>query len=79
MVHINPGGQTNLQGHMDTNMHPHRFMYATQMKILNGTSAHKQALVFMCLHNDSFENAVGKGKIAHHEHFLLFQQCFLTF
>ena len=32
----------------------------------------KQALVFMCLQNKSFENTVGKGEIARNEQFLLF-------
>ena len=32
----------------------------------------KQALVFMCLQYKSYENTVGKGEIAHNEHFLLF-------
>ena len=38
----------------------------------------KQALVFMCLKYNSFENTVEKGEIAQNEQFLLFQQCFLT-
>ena len=37
----------------------------------------KQALVFTCLQYKSFEITVGKGKIACHEQFLLFSQCFL--
>ena len=37
----------------------------------------KQALAFTCLQYKSFENAVGKGEIAHYEQFLLFSQCFL--
>ena len=37
----------------------------------------KQALVFTCLQNKSFENTVGKGEIALYEQFLLFPQCFL--
>ena len=37
----------------------------------------KQALVFTCLQKNSFENAVGKGEIAHKEQLLLFPQCFL--
>ena len=37
----------------------------------------KQALVFTCLQNKSFENTVGKGEIARNEQFLLFPQCFL--
>ena len=37
----------------------------------------KQALVFTCLQYMPFENAVGKGEIAHNEQFLLFSQCFL--
>ena len=37
----------------------------------------KQALVFMWLQYKSFENTVGKGKIARNEQFLLFPQCFL--
>ena len=37
----------------------------------------KQALVFTCLHNNSFENTVGKEEIARNEQFLLFPQCFL--
>ena len=37
----------------------------------------KQALVFTCLHYQSFENTVGKGEIARNEQFLLFPQCFL--
>ena len=32
-----------------------------------------------CLLEESFENAVGKGEIAHNEQFLLFAQCFLLF
>ena len=32
----------------------------------------KQALVFTCLQYKSFENAAGKGEIAHNEQFLLF-------
>ena len=32
----------------------------------------KQALVFTCLQHKSFENTVGKGKIARNEQFLLF-------
>ena len=32
----------------------------------------KQALLFTCLQYKSFENTVGKGKIAHSEQFLLF-------
>ena len=31
----------------------------------------------MCLQYESFENTVGKGKIACNEQFLRFQQCFL--
>ena len=38
----------------------------------------KQALVFTCLQNKSFENTVGKGEIAHDEEFLLFPQVFST-
>ena len=37
----------------------------------------KQALVFTCLQNMSFENNVGKGEIARYEQFLLFPQSFL--
>ena len=37
----------------------------------------EQALDFMYLHHKSFDNAVGKGEIAHNEQFLLFPQCFL--
>ena len=37
----------------------------------------KQALVFTCLQDKSFENTVGKGEIARNEQFLLFPQCFL--
>ena len=37
----------------------------------------KQALVFMCLLNMSFQNTVGKGEIACNKQFLLFPQCFL--
>ena len=39
----------------------------------------KQALVFTCLHLESFGNTVGKGEIARNEQFLLFPQCFLHF
>ena len=39
----------------------------------------KQAFVFMCLQDRSFENNVEKGEIAHNEQFLLFPQCFLPF
>ena len=39
----------------------------------------KQALVFMCLQFECFENTVGKGEIAPNEQFLLFPQCFLPF
>ena len=38
----------------------------------------KQALVFMCLQCKYFENAVGKGDIAHNEQFLLFPQYLLA-
>ena len=38
----------------------------------------KQALVFMCLQNKTFENTVGKGEIARNEQFLLFPQWFLA-
>ena len=38
----------------------------------------KQALIFMCLHHKSFENTVGKGKIARNQQFFLFPQCFLA-
>ena len=38
----------------------------------------KQALVFTCLRNKSFENTVGKGEIARNEQFLLFPPCFLS-
>ena len=41
-----------------------------------GLPFHKQAFVFTCLQNKSFENTVGKGEIARHEQFLLFPQCF---
>ena len=34
----------------------------------------KQALVFTCLHLESFENTVGKGEIAHNENFLHFRR-----
>ena len=37
----------------------------------------KQAIVFTCLQYKSFENTLGKGKIARKEQFLLFPQCFL--
>ena len=37
----------------------------------------KQALVFTCLQDWSFENTAGKGEIACNEQFLLFRQCFL--
>ena len=37
----------------------------------------KQALIFKCLHYNSFENTVEKGEIAHNEQFLLFPQHFL--
>ena len=37
----------------------------------------KQALLFTCLQYKSFENTVGKGKIARNEQFLLFPHCFL--
>ena len=37
----------------------------------------KQALVFMCMLYKSFENNVGKGKIACYKQFLLFSLCFL--
>ena len=37
----------------------------------------KEALVFTRLQYKSFENAVGKGEIAHNEKFLLFPRCFL--
>ena len=37
----------------------------------------KQALVFTCLQDKSFENTVEKGEIAQDEQFLLFPQCFL--
>ena len=37
----------------------------------------KQALVFTCLQDKSFENTAGKGEIARNEQFLLFPQCFL--
>ena len=37
----------------------------------------KQALVFMCLQYKSFENTVGKGKIALNMQFFHFPQCFL--
>ena len=37
----------------------------------------KQAIVFTCLQYKSFENTVGKGKIARNEQFLVFPQCFL--
>ena len=37
----------------------------------------KQALVFKCVRNKSFENTEGKGEIAHNEQFLHFPQCFL--
>ena len=39
----------------------------------------KQALVFTCLHNKSFDNTVEKGEIARNEQFLLFPQYFLPF
>ena len=39
----------------------------------------KQALVFTCLQDKSFENTVGKGEIAHNEQFLLFPQCFYPY
>ena len=39
----------------------------------------KQALVFTCLQYMSFENNVGKGKIARKEQFLLFPHCFYPF
>ena len=38
----------------------------------------KQALVFTCLQYKSFENAVGKGEIAHNEQFLPFPTMFST-
>ena len=37
----------------------------------------KQALVFTCLQNKSFENTVRKGEIARNKQFVLFPQCFL--
>ena len=37
-----------------------------------------QSLGFMCLQENSFENTVGKGEIAHNKQFLLFPQCFLS-
>ena len=37
----------------------------------------KQALVFTCLQDKSFENGVGKGEIATNEQFLHFPKCFL--
>ena len=39
----------------------------------------KQALVLTCLQYMSFENTMGKGKIARYEQFLLFLKCFLPF
>ena len=39
----------------------------------------KQALVFTCLQNKSFENTEVKGGIACHEQFLLFPTVFSTF
>ena len=36
----------------------------------------KKPWVFTCLQYNCFENTVGKGEIAHNEHFLLFPECF---
>ena len=38
----------------------------------------KQALVFMCLQNKSFESTAGKGEIACYDQFLLFLTVFPT-
>ena len=45
--------------------------------LLKTLSFPKQALVFTGLQYKSFENTVGKGKIARNEQYLLFPQCFL--
>ena len=37
----------------------------------------KEKLLVTCLQYKSFENTVGKGKIARNEHYFLFPQCFL--
>ena len=37
----------------------------------------KQAPVFMCLQDKSFENTVAKGEIVCNEQFILFPYCFL--
>ena len=51
-----------------------------QFKILSsGNGLTKQALAFMCLQCDYFENTVGKGEIARNEQFLFFPQRFLPF
>ena len=39
----------------------------------------KQARVFTCMHDKSFENTVGKGEIAHNEQFLLSHSVFYWF
>ena len=38
----------------------------------------REAVVFTCLQDKSFENTVGKGEIARNEQFLLFPQWFST-
>ena len=48
----------------------------SRLQLLSNQPFPKQALVFTCLLNKSFENTVGKGEIACNEQFLLFPQCF---
>ena len=54
-------------------------MHGFQDNVPQLFSLTKQALVFMCLQYQPFENTVGKGEIAGNEQFLLFPQCFLSF
>ena len=59
--HLNRGSNSQPPGHELTTEPPGR-----------GKPFPKQALVFTCLQNKSFENTVGKGEITHNEQFLLF-------
>ena len=45
----------------------------------NTTNFPKQALVYTCLQDNSFENTEGKGEIARNEQFLLFPSVFSTY
>ena len=66
--------------HVKQSVYPRVHPTSTQNEFYDSIlNLSKRSLILKCLQGKSFENTVGKGRIARNEQFLLFPHCFLPF